>query len=94
MPEKVAWKNGKDMGSLVNNSLRSIPKLNNDIHNDLKIITDMDKLINQNKLVADSLDIHQWLSIKNNISKINKLDNWLKYYFPNGCNWKNRPDDD
>lgn len=87
VPKDIVWKQGKYMGEPVNQSVHAPPSLHDDLHPDLLPLLNMAKLRNQVAKLPQlkGSPSHQ---IKKNIHLVNQLDDWLKYYFKQGCHWE------
>ena len=89
VPKEITWKKGKYMGEKIHKSNQFFDnlKLNEDLHPDLHLFIDIQKLKQQASLQAT--DRHTPLGYRRvvNIHRTNLLDQWLKYYFKNGANW-------
>lgn len=92
LPKEIVWQPSKgSMGGSSPSWTWPYPVLNEDLHPDLSALIDIGKLYAQTKnldLTNLSFSLQKWM----NIIKVNQLDNWLKYYFSNGCHWANTPD--
>ena len=89
VPKNIVWKQGKYMGERLKISASPPLLLNEDLHPDLLPLLNMEKLKNQ-VVRLPNLTVKEAFQIRYNINKVNQLDDWLKYYFKNGCEWKNR----
>ncbi len=98
VPKEIIAKKSKHMGERIAHSIPKQHTLNDDIHPALFALCNMAKLREQEKhliglvTVDPSHLLHQkQRPIVKNILRINQLDRWLKYYFPNGTDWANIP---
>ena len=94
VPDNITWRRSKYMGERVAPHVKT-PSLNSELHPDLVALIDYPKLKKQAKYLtenhANSKNKTQSFSAEKNITGVNQLDNWLKYYFPNGCDWADTP---
>ena len=88
VPKDIVWKAGKYMGERMNASAMEETRLHDDLHPDLLPLLNLPRLKKQ-ALEGSS----QGRDFKKNISRVNQLDDWLKYYFEKGCDWANTPVD-
>lgn len=96
VPQAIVAQNSKYMGNLIRGGSRRFVKLNDDLHQDLAPILNIPKLRHQEKILMEHTNTEcasdYASTIHRNIQRVNHLDNWLKYYFNDGCNWANTPD--
>lgn len=94
VPDNITWKASKYMGERVTSNKNTL-LLNSDLHSDLLPLLNVPKLKKQashlNKHGIHPQNLSARLQLKKNIANINQLDNWLKYHFPNGCDWADVP---
>lgn len=92
VPKSIVWKNSKYIGEVVRveDGIKGKVKVNEDLHPDLLPLLDMNKLAKQQRCLSEAtgFDLKN-MPLTRNTSNINKLDEWLKYYFPKGCSWVN-----
>lgn len=94
IPENIIAQRSKYMGDRI---VKSVPRqitLNHDLHPGLLRIINQPKLFDQEKhlLEFSTCSTTKWHDIElvmllQNIRRINALDQWLKHYFANDCDW-------
>ena len=94
VPENIIAQRSKYMGERI---VKSIPKkitLNHDLHPGLLQLINQPKLLAQEKHLLEiaTRNTSKWHNIElvillQNIRRINTLDQWLKHYFANDCDW-------
>ena len=94
VPENIIAQRSKYMGERI---VKSIPKkitLNHDLHPGLLQLINRSKLFEQEKHLFElaTSNTSRWHNIElvillQNIRRINTLDQWLKHYFANDCDW-------
>lgn len=94
VPKNIVEQNSKYMGERI---AQSIPKqlgLNQDLHPALQQIVNFPKLFSQEKNLQycvkkdpTALFHNDLVLARKNITRVNALDCWLKYYFSRGCDW-------
>lgn len=87
VPKKITWKVSKSMGNRANTSERFTPTLNDDLHPELLPLLNLDKLKQQINNSSKRITMASEIQINKNIHQINRLDDWLKYYFKQGFYW-------
>jgi len=97
VPDNITWKASKYMGERVTprKALKSCYTDLTDLHPDLLRLINLPKLKKQAKHLEehgiDSKNISATHQASRNLGGVKQLDNWLKYYFPNGCDWADVP---
>jgi len=86
VPDNITWKASKYMGERVTQHTHA-HSLNTSLHPDLLPLINLPKLKQQASNQEPSLTFQ----LRRNITHVNQLDNWLKYHFPNGCDWADAP---
>ncbi len=94
VPSHIAIAHKKNMGDRVTPYPKA-PTLNEALHPDLQPLIDFSKLNTQVNALKESPKSASHTPVtmqpKRNVEAVNQLDNWLKYYFPNGCDWADTP---
>jgi asparagine synthase (glutamine-hydrolysing) len=99
VPKNIVDQHSKYMGERM---VQAIPKkmaLNQDLHPALLMLIDQPKLFEQEKQLTDlfaqnSPKLHdvELMPARQNIQRVNALDNWLKHYFAKHCDWASMPE--
>jgi len=94
VPDNITWKASKYMGERVTPRKQNT-LLNTELHPDLLPLLNLPKLNKQAAHISkhgvnptNPSTTHQ---LNQNIANVNRLDNWLKYHFTNGCDWADTP---
>ena len=92
LPLCITSSNSKNTGARITpyNPMAFI--LNEDLHPALLPILQTEKLRQQSQQLKSAspsdLETPLLFQARHNIRTVNALDNWLKYFYPNGCNWQ------
>jgi asparagine synthase (glutamine-hydrolysing) len=92
VPDCTASRHNKDTGPRVASYHPKAFKLNDDLHPALREIIQKEKLWHQSQQLKNAMpqDLENPLlrQARQNIYDVNALDHWLKYFYPNGCDWQ------
>ena len=92
VPSCITSRNSKNMGARVTTYNPEAFILNEDLHPALVNILQTEKLWQQSQQLqsASILDLETPLLIqaRYNIRTVRAMDSWLKYFYPNGCEWQ------
>ena len=94
IPENIIAQRSKYMGERIAKSIPKKISLNHDLHPGLLQLINQPKLFGQEKHLFElaTCSSPKWHDIElvillQNIRRINALDQWLKHYFANDCDW-------
>ncbi len=92
VPSCITSRNSKNTGARVTPYNPKAFNLNEDLHSALLNILQKEKLRQQSQQLktasARDLETPLLLQARRNIHTVNALDTWLKYFYPNGCDWQ------
>ncbi len=97
VPENIIAQRSKYMGERMTKSIPKQITLNHDLHPGLLQLINQPKLFEQEKNLVElaTRSTSKWHDLERvillqNIRRINALDQWLKHYFANDCDWDRR----
>ncbi len=95
VPDAIVAQEGKYMGGITA-PVPPEPVLHQDLHPGLHEVIDIPKLIQQATQLTPCSDFSEYWSLERfvvhkNIERVNQLDDWLNYFYPEGVKWANTP---